>query len=212
MFSYLFGDANQIQNWWADEKELGSAWYIENPIVKEVPDARLRIPYGFHGDDAGMQGQEPVLVLNWNPLAVKHGSINNRLIFFMIKVASCTGDTYEQIYKVLAWSLTALATGVWPTCDHLGRLFGPSHHPARWRKAGKPLAGGMVGVWAEMRGDWKYLKESLHLQAHYGSIDTICHRCQASKLSQELLYTDFSQQATHRQTRLSHQDLWRRLL
>ena len=132
--------------------------------------------------------------------------MNNRLIFFMIKVASCTSDTYEQIYKVLTWSLTSLATGIWPDCDHLGRPFGPSHHPSRWRNAGKPLAGGMVGVWAEMRGDWKYLKEALHLQAHYQCIDGICHLCHASKLSLELVYTDFSRQAKHRNTRFSHQD------
>jgi len=33
------------------------------------------------------------------------------------------------------------------------------YEPKRAAVAGLPLAGGFVGAWAELRGDWKFLKE-----------------------------------------------------
>jgi hypothetical protein len=60
-----------------------------------------------------------------------------------------------------------------------------------------------------MRGDWKFLREALHLTHHYGHNVYICHRCKASREITRLLYTDFRNTARHRRTLISSTD-WRR--
>jgi len=70
-------------------------------------------------------------------------------------------ETMRTILKVLAWSFQALSSGVFPASDHTGKLFGKDHHPQRAACAGKTLAGGYIGCWGELRGDWKFLKEAV---------------------------------------------------
>ena len=123
--------------------------------------------------------------------------------FTMLKVADIVpNDTMETIYNVLRWSFQALADGEFPATDHLGQLFSKTHHPQRFKMVGKKLAGGMVGCWAELRGDWKWLKEALHLTHHYGLTDFICHRCNARKFSKDpgMRFTNFKRDASHRAT------------
>ena len=135
------------------------------------------VPLGIHGDDAGVQGQEQVLVITWGSVVHKQCTLDSRIVFTMLKVADIVpNDTMETIYNVLRWSFQALADGEFPAADHLGQLFSKTHHPQRFKMVGKKLAGGMVGCWAELRGDWKWLKEALHLTHHYGLTDFICHQ------------------------------------
>ena len=42
-----------------------------------------------------------------------------------------------------------------------------------------------------IRGDWKWLREALHLCGHYGRVN-ICHLCRASRSDEALIYTDLS--------------------
>ena len=51
-----------------------------------------------------------------------------------------------------------------------------------------------------MRGDWKYLKESLGLQQHYGRPGRICHLCGVEKNTDDpnMRMTDFRRNAPHR--------------
>ena len=102
----------------------------------------------------------------------------------MLKVAHIlTPDTLQVVYKVFAWSLNALSIGKFPAADHNDVKFSKDHHPERFAKVGHDLAGGLCGAYAEMRGDWKYLKEALYLKQFYGRKDLICHRCAVLKFS-----------------------------
>ena len=118
----------------------------------------------------------------------------------------------QTVYAALVWSLTELATGRFPANDHLGRPFPERYDKARWLMAGKELAGGMVGCWAEMRGDWKYLKEALHLKSHYNMPNAICHLCRVSKFSDvpAMRFTNFRKDAPHRDSVFSAVD-WKLL-
>ena len=114
----------------------------------------------------------------------------------------------NQIYSVLVWSFEVLASGFYPYKDHEDVLFSPTHHPGRFALRGEPLAGGFVGCWGEMRGDWKYLKEALFLLEHYGMGQRICHRCCVRKrtLDLSMIYSNFRRDAGHRDTILSNQE------
>ena len=106
--------------------------------------------------------------------------------------------TMQTLYEILKWSLNALSSGYFPEVDHTGHAFRD-----KWRqeRAGKKLAGGYVGCFAELRGDWKWLKEALYLQHHYGLNTLICHKCRVQKFgSVGMRYTNFKQTADHRQT------------
>ena len=81
------------------------------------------IPFGFHGDDAGVHGQEQVLVITWVSVVAKLPTLDSRIVFTMLKVASIwEDDTLETVYEVLRWSFQALSDGKFPECDHLGNL------------------------------------------------------------------------------------------
>ena len=62
------------------------------------------------------------------------------------------GKTLPALYRVLVWSLNALASGRFPTHDHLGREFDESYFPTRAKLGGALLAGGYRDVFAEPRG------------------------------------------------------------
>ena len=104
-------------------------------------------------------GQESVLVISWGSVVFKGSTVDTRLLFSAILTRHIEDATVDTLYSVLQWSFEALATGRFPAKDHEGKYFSDSHHPDRFAKAGRSLAGGLVGAWAEMRGDWKYLKD-----------------------------------------------------
>ena len=72
--------------------------------------------------------------------------------------------------------------------------------------AGKALAAGFRGAWTELRGDWKYLVETLYIQDHYANDDHICHLCNVRKIYGEYPYTDFSRTAGQRRTHVSNEE------
>ena len=107
------------------------------------------------------------------------------------------------LYRVLVWSLNALASGLFPTHDHEGRKFDEGYYPLRAKVAGTPLAGGFRGVFSELRGDWKYQVESLCLTRSYLSLEC-CHLCKAHKNIERLWYTRNERNSVLRKTLITH--------
>lgn len=147
----------------------------DRPAADAAPAAC--VPLGIHGDDAGVRsgGKEKILVLTWGAVAGKQNTLDSRLLFTSVKLSEA--PCVREVYRVLVWSMQVLFRGVYPDADHTGRPW----PPGSWRaeQAGKPLAlvGGKIwsGCWRELRGDWKWLKESLELERHYGTPDNMCH-------------------------------------
>lgn len=219
VFDELFGSAEELRKWWDGAADLDDEWYRNHPVIRSsLPEHR--VPIGLHGDDAGVHGQEQVLVITWNALTKKMPTIDNRIVFTMLRCRDILGSTtMNVIYNVLRWSLEALAIGRHPSCDHNGKMFGQSYEPKRFMLAGTPLApvsgnNFMRAAFGEIRGDWKWLKEAFYFHAHYGKPDFICHRCEASKIagssSHSWRYTDFRRCAAHRGSCYSHAD-WMRM-
>ncbi len=160
----------------------------------------LRMPIGMHGDDAGVHAGEKVLVLTWGSLTSNGSPLDSRLVFTLLRHSESLfgANVEDQAYDVLVWSLRALAQGFHPRRAHDGSDF---TDPRRLALAGAPLVleGGarVVGIFRELRGDWKYLKEVLHLQQHYLR-NNVCHKCPATKKEGPNFFADFRRCAGHR--------------
>ena len=201
------GGAENLRKWWAAEAENSSNWLCDHPAIPGAP-AELRVPVGIHGDDAGVQGVESVTVITWGSVAVESPTLDSRLIFCMLKESEAVKpESLHKVFKVLAWSLAALAEGTFPTADEEGREFGPDYHPARAAAAGQPLTSdGHRGCWAEMRGDWKFLHESLGTRQYYQA-NACCHLCAAVKSGPDRrLYSNFARNCELRRACVTSDD------
>ncbi len=205
LWEFLFtGGRANLQAWWEAAAGAAGDWFVNHPVIQATPWFQ-RVPLGIHGDDAGMAGGEKVLVLSWGSVARDLGTLDSRLVFCMIRDSECVRtDTLQTVYQVLSWSFQALAAGVWPATDHTGQPFSAQDDAHRAAAAGRPLhPSGVRGAWAELRGDWKFIRECLHLARHYGC-NEVCHLCMAHKRTRMYLYTDLGRQAYHRTTRVTH--------
>ena len=155
----------------------------------------LAFPVGIHGDDASAFTRQKVLVLTFNSSTVSLQTLDNRILFTAVSLLHAVPETLTEVYKVLAWSLNALAEDTHPIADHNGKLFSPTHHPERYAMAGEPLTKEFHrGIWSELRGDWKWQMESLNLEAHYNK-DYVCYLCRAHKKIRRLFYIQFARDA-----------------
>ena len=91
LFQELFtGGQDNLRNWWSQAEAGGGTWASGHPVLALEPDPckrihlvnvknkitniccrKKRIPFGVHGDDAGAQGEETVLVVTWGSVAVE---------------------------------------------------------------------------------------------------------------------------------------------
>ena len=86
LFHHLLGDKATLQGFWDAASAANDDWYKNHPVIAATP-AELCIPVGTHGDDAGVHGDEQVLVITWNGLTFKHATLDSRHVFTMAKVA-----------------------------------------------------------------------------------------------------------------------------
>ena len=100
----------------------------------------------------------------------------------------------------------AISEGIFPAHDHTGKAFSADYYPKRFRKRGLPLAAGLAGCWAELRGDWKFLAQVLDLQEHYRKPRSLCHLCGACRNRPGLEFTDFAMNSPLRDSRISSDD------
>ena len=217
LVKHLLGTPEEVQNFWAGEEASirehprTASWFqkARQWLGASAQDRAKVFPLGIHGDDAGAHGEDNVTVLTWGSVAVDRPTWDTRLCFAMIRKSELVaGQTFERLLGILAWSFRALARGLFPAEDDQGRAFGPDFHPWRAKLANTPLSSaGLRGLWVEMRGDWKFLRESLHLARHYNT-EECCHLCRASKAPEaQYSYQDFARTAAVRSTRVADDEL-----
>jgi hypothetical protein len=206
LFERLFtGGQQSLEAWWRGEEQADSCWYRDHPVIARVPDSSKRVPVGMHGDDAGVYGEQQVLCLTWGSVVSQLPTLDNRILFSMIRVSDILQDvqdtTRRTLFQVMQWSFAAASAGVFPYCDHAGRPFGVDYHPRRAALAGKRIAGDFVCCWSEMRGDWKFLQQALRLKQYYLTNYT-CHLCRAHRRIRRLRATNYRRDAHLRCTRV----------
>ena len=150
-------------------------------------------------------------MLNWGSTAVQLPTLDSRIIFTIFKLSEKVhapeDPSLQVVYKVFKWSLHALSTGMFPWKDHNDEPFSENYFPDRFAKRGQRLAGGYCGALTEIRGDWKWIRETFYLEQHYGA-NYICHLCRAHTSISRLLYKDFRTTAHHRNTLVNSIAWW----
>ena len=96
---HVFGKSEALKVLWKGAEDKPNDWHNKHPFIAPVP-AHLRYPLGIHGDDGGMHGQEPVLVLSWNSVVHAKSRDWSRLLFTMVKVASISTPTLQTVYSI----------------------------------------------------------------------------------------------------------------
>ena len=79
-------------------------------------------------------------------------------------------DTWTDVFNIVKWSLTILATGDWPKARHDGS---PWHKSDHCRRNARPL---LRGALVEVRQDWKFAAEVFGFPAHNSS-EGCCWAC-----------------------------------
>ena len=116
-------------------------------------------------------------------------------------------DVHKTVATVVAWSLKAAATGLWPSQGPFGEAL--TGHRAEM--AGGEIAGGhWRAVYFGFRGDEKARKETNAFQRSYQH-SKICMYCCAEQhnkqLIPEMLYKNFHSSAAHRLSPISPSSL-----
>ena len=120
----------------------------------------------------------------------------SRLPISITPMKFCDAATYREIFRVVVWSLKALASGYWPQFDHEGNRWPESSWRAQKAAAGERLADEYRALFWEVGVDWKFMKETFAMPWHYNNPD-ICQKCGSTKRGL-CKYTNFAQDAPRR--------------
>lgn len=143
-------------------------------------------------------------VLSWNLPGAPAPWKSLRVPVTGLSRKNISKDTFDSLLAVVCWSFQALSSGVYPARRHDGTPFDSPADAARRKLAGQPL--GCRGVLAEIRGDWKMMKEVFKFPG-WNTSSGICWLCTCTKDQ----IRDVSMDAEWRSSRLSHWDLVRRI-
>ena len=173
---------------------------FSNGVVQNSPGFRNRlVPLVLHGDGVAFQNKDSLMAISMRSV-LSEGSIKDSqmLLAAIPKRCRCKSrneDTWQQLWKILAWSLTALFHGVHPDTDHNGEPF--PHGTSRSRLAGTPLArSGARGLVYAISGDMDWLANEMNL-AHPSSLNP-CFKCACNV--DEVPWNDFREAAAWRAT------------
>ena len=129
----------------------------ENEAWSEAKAAGLElVPLGLHCDAGAFNKNESLYALTWNSLVGQGTTKQKRYIITVLKKSSllADGSTLAAMWRVVAWSLNALASGRHPSKDHDDADLDED----RAAIGGNWLAEGVAGITLQMRGDWQWYR------------------------------------------------------
>eukprot|EP00969_Alexandrium_andersonii_P351907 15436507-Alexandrium_andersonii.AAC.1 len=125
---------------------------LDNHPVKAVPGyATKAIPISIHGDavpvtGVGKRWHKSMTFYTWASM-VGSGSTKEMMFYIFAafthllnKGQATSSSSSSTVWKVMVWSFSWMAKGMWPDRDHLGKKFSPESWEGRL--ALTPLAGG----------------------------------------------------------------------
>ena len=186
------GDAGAAKAFWQSMSDTA--------IVREHPglppcDWERCIPIGFHGDASAFSHQDSLYAFIWNSLIGVGSTTAKRFLFTVVKKSQSDPDTMQAIFKVFAWSMNVLLTGLTPDTDWLMRPLsgGGSYLAGRWK-----------GALVQVRGDWQFYCEVFGFPQWNGA-KRMCWMCKASSTIRHLRWTACGADAGWRATRQTHE-------
>jgi hypothetical protein len=172
---------------------------------------------GLHADGVSYTSSvrpgssKKVLVCSWNIISARRPELQQqRQPFFVLHEdrkckCGCGGYcTYQEIWKVLAWSLGCMLSGRAPTCRH-------DTSPWLPEEIGLHMADGAAlrpAALVQVRGDWEWLVGCFRLR--YYTSQHFCWMCDATRDDGPMCFKDtdcfvnVSLQPTFETTRCSH--------
>ena len=145
------------------------------------------LPLGLHGDNGAFSKQDRLFVLSWNSILASLGGSGfaRRFLFTILKKDSMTTATLDVLWRVFAWSMNALLTGITPERDW-------NQQPIEG--GGEYIAGGWRGALVQLRGDWEFYANTLGPET-WASAANMRWLCSASNTVAHLLWHNFGPDA-----------------
>jgi len=124
-----------------------------------------KVPLLVHGDGGQFQKRDSILVLSMRSILATENVKTSQLLLAAVpnkcRTKGVLGDTWEQVWTVVAWSFTALFEGKHPRTDHLGNPWPPGSQRALRAGTSMPKA-----VIYALGGDLEYLMNEYGLRHH----------------------------------------------
>ena len=191
--SVLGGDPARVQEFWTSMGE--HPFLVARPEVRSREDLHMLVPIGLHGDgvrymQATRAGGKTLEVLSWCSLLTRGPTKVSSFLMLLI-VKSCIKETgwdttWPKAWRILCWSLTALASGKWPLKDWNNREFSDKES-VDFLQRGQPLAGGFAAIVFVLKCDLKFLCNHFHL--NNPASNTPCALCRAER-TMDVPWTD----------------------
>ena len=117
---------------------------------------------GIWGDGAPTQWDrgESIDVISLSLPGLAGDYRNLRIPLIVLPHSRMCSETWTDVFAIIKWSLTILATGVWPTARHDGSAWAATD---KSRVAARPL---LKGALVEVRQDWKFAAEVFGFPSH----------------------------------------------
>lgn len=162
----ILPEAERLPAFWSGFQ--GHPCMAGHPVLSIPGFEKHTIPLGFHGDEVPIVGVgkiwcRSVLFLSWFSLmGVAAGStaeqamvyINGLFEKFILPSDDSHPGSMAILWRILAWSFTAIYDGCWPARDWRGHRWAKGSAEAR--RAGQRLAGPWRGCLVQMAGDLDY--------------------------------------------------------
>ena len=166
------------------------------PHLQNMEQVKMKVPIGIHGDGvAYMQvrgaGSKSLDALSWSSLLTKGATkVSSFLMILLVKsVVKDTGvmQSWPRIWRILCWSLEALAQGTSPTHNWDHAEF-EDKESIDYKMRGSPLAGGYSAMVFVLRADLDFLAN--HFGLNSPASNKPCCLCQADREMQSRPWTD----------------------
>ena len=118
------------------------------------------IPGWVHGDAVQYHERDSLMTWSWGSmLSLDLSSLMSSFLFAAWPKLATTIGTWDSLMKVFAWSLQALAKGIWPAQQWNGTPWPADSEDAR--RAGSQLADGWKLVVLGLLGDHEHFGNNL---------------------------------------------------
>ena len=173
-------------------------------IIMETHGATLStfIPLSLHGDGGAFSKNDSLMVISMRSITSAANVAHSQLFLAgvpkacMNRSSNPAQDTMTCLWKVLAWSFSAVFSGKHPELDHRGQLWTDKY---RMLKAGTSLTPkNYKGCIFALTGDFEYFQNELKIRCY--SFTECCWLCPASKTNPEFPFNDFRAEAAWRTT------------
>ena len=182
-FHRTFGTAHLEEFWRRLEASPGGIERLSRCAVLARHDRARVVPLQLYGDNVAVCKTISALVMLYrSSCAFRLPALESLLPVSSTVLKDVDRRSLNELFAVIRWSFTALASGVWPDRDYRGEAWVRDEDAHRRDKAHSPLADGYVGFFYEAVGDWEWLAQSFGLDVwqKYYLCRCICHKCFAS--------------------------------